>query len=409
MDRTDKLINNRALIFHILFYVIMLGVSVLAGFVISELMAEKLTRIQLEAVLSGMGKTSQDSFSGLTKLPLSEDIAVGEELLKNYGIDRNSNPRLFECFYDIRNNIWLILSLSLSAVSTLWLIVSVKHISSIYDNLELMRLECIRISELMENNHTTVGDDFSCERRLSDSIALISQRMIYLTDNLKNEKNNLKEFLSDFSHQLKTSLAVLRLNNDMLTEIDNLSEDKRQSLYAETHSQLCSMENLIKSALKLAKLNADAVEYKMERASVYDTCRMAVKKITPLLEEKSIGISLSCDCDTEISHDNVWLCEAFENIIKNAYDHAECSEITVSLESNPISVTVSIADNGVGIPQDEIPVVFERFSSRNRDISMNCTGLGMSVARKIIQAHNGEILVFSEKDNGTRFEIIFLK
>lgn len=409
MDRTDKLINNRAMIYHILFYVAMVGVSVLAGFVISELLAEKLTRIQLEAVLSGMGKASEGVFSNLTKSPVSEDIATGEALMENYGIDRNSNPRLFECFFIIRNIIWLAVSVCLSAMSTLWLVVSLRSISSIYDNLELMRLECIRISELMENTHETVGDDFSCERRLSDSIALISQRMTYFTDNLKKEKSSLKEFLSDFSHQLKTSLAVLRLNNDMLTEIDNLSEDKRQSLYCEMHDQLCSMENLIKSALKLAKLNADAVEYKMEKASVYDTCRMAVKKITPLLEEKSIGISLRCDCDTEISHDNVWLCEAFENIIKNAYDHAQCSEITVSLESNPISITVSIADNGVGIPQEEIPSVFERFSSRNRDISMNCTGLGMAVAQKIIKAHNGEILVFSEKNKGTRFEIIFLK
>ena len=106
--------------------------------------------------------------------------------------------------------------------------------------------------------------------------------------------------------------------------------------------------------------------------------------------------------------DKGWLCEAIENIIKNSADHSECTEITAELTQNPAMTTLAISDNGKGIPQEEIPKLFERFSSGSRDTSMYSSGLGMSIAQKIVRAHSGEILVYSEIGKGTRFEFVFL-
>jgi signal transduction histidine kinase len=107
--------------------------------------------------------------------------------------------------------------------------------------------------------------------------------------------------------------------------------------------------------------------------------------------------------------DKGWLCEAVENIIKNSADHSECTEISAEVTADPIKVTIALSDNGNGISQNEIPKLFERFSSGSSDRTMYSSGLGMSISQKIVRGHGGEIFVYSEEGSGARFEFVFLK
>ena len=147
----------------------------------------------------------------------------------------------------------------------------------------------------------------------------------------------------------------------------------------------------------------------MEQCYLADVCILAVKRITPLLRKHDISVEMKLDDSIAMKCDKGWLCEAIENIIKNSADHAECTAITVELRDDPVMTTIALSDNGKGIPQWEIPKLFERFSVRSNDKSMYSSGLGISISQKIVRAHGGEILVYSDIGKGTRFEFVFIR
>ena len=195
----------------------------------------------------------------------------------------------------------------------------------------------------------------------------------------------------------------------MLSELDDLSQEKRDKLSDEIQLNLSSMEKLVVEAIKLAKLNANAIEYNMELNTPAEICRIALKRMSPLLRSKGIAIKEALTDDIKLMCDKGWLCEAVENIIKNSADHSECTEISIDIQENPVLVTLAVSDNGKGIPQAEIPKLFERFSSLSNDRTMYSSGLGMSIAQKIVRANGGDIMVYSELGKGTRFEFVFIK
>ncbi|WP_019679382.1 sensor histidine kinase, partial [Ruminococcus flavefaciens] len=253
------------------------------------------------------------------------------------------------------------------------------------------------------------GRDLDSVRRVSEGAELLLRRINHLNSKLSQEQRFLRTFLTDLSHQIKTSLAVVRLNTDMLSELDNIPEERRQQLSEEIQLSLDAMEQLVIEAIKLAKLNADAVEYRMEDNSPADICNTVLKRLAPMLRKNNISVRTDLDSSVRLICDKGWLCEAVENIIKNSADHSECTEISAETKNDPLMITIALSDNGKGIPQCDIPKLFERFSSGSNDRTMYSSGLGMSIAHRIVTDNGGEILVYSEEGKGTRFELVFLK
>ncbi len=406
MDAADKLVNNRQPKRLIFLYITLIAViSVLAWF-ISGFIADSIVKNQIKAMLAVAVNGESQQF---TAIPEADAVMAGEQVFGQYGINSDMNPRIMDCYSGIRLEIfWWIFGIS-AILCTIWLIFSLVQLFRLYNDMEKLRQNCILIADQKIDNCEMIGEPLDSVRRLSEGVNTISERMNYHTFNLNSEKKFLKEFLSDFSHQLKTSLAVIHLNNDMILELDNLSEEKREMLSDEINEHLDSMESLVISALKLAKLNINSIEYNMEELPIDDTCQTAVRRIMPILRSRNIQLDFEKGNCGNFLHDKIWLCEAFENIIKNSADHSECTKIIVKTEQSPISITVSISDNGKGIPQADIPKLFERFGKKTGDNSMKSAGIGMSVSKKITEAHNGEIIVYSEMDNGTKIDLVFLK
>lgn len=402
MDRFDKLINNRTPLKLLLAFFITAVVSALAAWLVSAYFSDLITSYIIRSSLSAAGG------GRFTALPDSNAIQQGEAALSDYSISADMSPRLMDCWSDIRLCCFGVIITIIYAVSLVWLIASIRSVFGVYNQIESLRRDCLKLAENTAHSVALRGEDFSCVRRLSEGLELISDRLSYLTAKLQNEKDFLSEFLTDFSHQLKTSLAVVRLNSDMLCEMNNISAEKRKQLSDEIQNNLDGMENLVISAIKLAKLNADSIAYSMTETDISSTCNEAVARIAPLLREKNISVSFCEDKNTSFPHDRIWLCEALENIIKNSADHSECSEISVAVASNPAVASVIIEDNGKGIPQHEIPELFRRFGNKSGNIRMTSAGIGMSISQKIVQAHGGEVIVYSELGKGSRFEISFL-
>ena len=404
MDRTDRFINNRAPKKLLVIFLLMLILSACAAYFISGKCADVIVREQIRSELSVAGG------GRFTDLPDEHSISEGEEHFSKYSISRDISPRLMKSYGSVRRVIFCPVFGLLALLSALWFFISLHELMAIYRDLELLRNECMKAADNSENAAITLyGEDLGSVHRISDAVETLVDRLNNTKFNLTAEQRYLRVFLTDLSHQIKTSLAVVRLNTDMLTELDDLSEERREKLSDEIQLNLDGMEKLVIEAIKLAKLDADAVEYNMAENDLSAVCQLAIKRISPLLRKKNITVNTQLPEDITMLCDKNWLCEAVENILKNSADHSGCTEMTAEVIRDPVMAKIVLSDNGRGIPQENIPKLFERFSSKSGDTSMYSSGLGMSISQKIVRAHGGDILVYSEPDKGTRFEFVFLK
>ena len=399
----DRFVNNRAPKRLVLILALLLCISAAAAYLISGKCAEKIVKEQIKSELSvaGGGK--------LTVSPDEEHISAGEVLLDEYGIDRSLSPQLMHNYKSVRKTIFIPVFGLATLLSLIWFIAALMELMAIYRDLEAIRKECIAAADSPDKRIGLYGHDLSSVRRIAEAADLLVSRLDHTLFSLSSEQKYLRSFLTDLSHQIKTSLAVVRLNTDMLSELPDISEEQRTKLSDEIQLNLDAMENMVIEAIKMAKLDADAVEYDMQEQSPAEVCSLALKRLAPMLRKKNISVRTDLDEDVRLMCDKGWLCEAVENIIKNSADHSECTEISAEVTADPIKVTIALSDNGKGIPQNEIPKLFERFSSGSSDRSMYSSGLGMSISQKIVRGHGGEIFVYSEEGSGARFEFVFLK
>ncbi len=277
-----------------------------------------------------------------------------------------------------------------------------------YRQLADIRQDCYAVAEQLQSTVALQGEDFSSIRRVCDGINLIANRMHGSLSHLAKERAELKDFLTDFSHQLKTSLAVIRLHVDMLTELPQLTDVQKDRLSAEISLHLDNMQELVVSALKLARLGADAVIFQFEDALLSDTCTRTVQHLQPLLKQAGITVDCHFAAADLLPHDPIWLKEAIGNLLKNAIDHADCRRIRLETQVLPACVKLCLEDDGKGLDQQEIPHLFDRFGKRSRQSGMQNAGVGLAIAKEIIAAHHGEITVYAAPGEGTRFEVLFL-
>lgn len=387
MGKIDKFINNRAPKKVVFVFGIMLIFSALMSLILSEKLADFTAHKQLEMYL----------------------LTVDSEKVSRYGLRADMPLELLPVWHETKRIAFILIFLCMGISSVCWAVFSVREFFGIYDSLELISRDCINSANKLTYSISMQGSDGDCVRRISEGAELLASRINHLNKRLEHEKNYLREFLNTFSHQIKTSLAVIRLNTDILAETQNISEEQREELNNEIELNLDGMEMLVIQAIKFARLETDTIDYKMQNLCFADTCRTAVRRILPVFREKNIIVTAELPENIFLNHDKGWLCEAVENILKNSADHSDCTEIALNLEENPAMIKLSVQDNGRGIPQKDIPHLFEPFSRKSSDINMKSAGLGMSIAQKIVRSHGGEIVVYSGTGRGTEFDLVFIK
>jgi len=237
----------------------------------------------------------------------------------------------------------------------------------------------------------------------------MTNRLKLTIEALDKEKLFLKDILSDISHQLKTPLTSLMILNDIMLKRKNTPE-KLGEFLEKSSEQLERMEWLIINLLKMAKMEFGAIELNIHKGYIDETIRKSLSILKTFFKEgnKKI-IILEPEKRITLPHDEEWLCEAFTNIIKNCIEHTkEGGKIEIQITETPLMISISIKDNGEGISPKDLPYIFERFykakSSKNSSV-----GIGLSLAKSIIERHRGEIATKSKVDEGTEFTITFLK
>ncbi|MBO5999124.1 MAG: HAMP domain-containing histidine kinase, partial [Lachnospiraceae bacterium] len=225
-------------------------------------------------------------------------------------------------------------------------------------------------------------------------------------EQLARDRVQLAEALADISHQLKTPLTSMMVMNDLLT--DEEDGEKRQELIRTQSAQLDRMNWLIQNLLKLSKLDAGTIVLKKEDAAVQDLVSEAVKPFVIQLDVRNIELQTDIPAMT-VSCDRSWTVEALQNIIKNCIEHMEDGgKLSVSAEDTRICGQIVIRDTGCGIPADDLPHIFERFY-RGKNAGKDSVGIGLALAKHIIEDEHGEISVKSTEGVGTEFTVKFYK
>lgn len=222
------------------------------------------------------------------------------------------------------------------------------------------------------------------------------------------EKEFLKNTISDISHQLKTPLAALNIYNGLIQgESENLPTIKEFSELSE--KELDRIEALVQNLLKIAKLDAGSIVFQKNVENIADMMKdielhfafRAKEEEKELILSGSDTIFLLCDRD--------WLMEAIDNIVKNALDHTQKGD-SVHIEWRQLAsiVQITIKDTGSGIHPEDLHHIFKRFYRSRFSQDTQGIGLGLPLAKTIIEAHNGTIEVNSEPQKGTSFVMNFL-
>lgn len=231
---------------------------------------------------------------------------------------------------------------------------------------------------------------------LQSDVCELEARLIQEREYTKLEAKNNTEFISDISHQLKTPLAGLRLYCEM-------EHNTTPSSHTEKELALISkMEKLIYNVLKLEKIRSDTYVMSFAETEIADIVSELKTEFTALFPQKEITVSGkgSFRCDKS------WLREALGNVIKNACEHTKADgKVDIIIEQAEKSVSVIIEDNGGGVPESELPMLFRRFH-RTENASPDSAGIGLSITKAIAEKHHGTITA-ENSEKGLRVAMCF--
>lgn len=227
-------------------------------------------------------------------------------------------------------------------------------------------------------------------------------------ENERKSKQFLKNTMADISHQLKTPLAALNIYNGLLQgETKGLPE--LQEFVVRSEKELDRIERLVQNLLKLTKLDAGSIVFEkalenvaamMGEVELHFAYRARQEKKELVLSGEE-HVSLFCDHD--------WLIEAVENIVKNSFDHTEKGDfVRVEWKQSASMVQIRITDNGSGIHPEDLHHIFKRFYRSRFSKDSQGIGLGLPLAKMIVEANGGTIEVSSEPGAGTMFVLNFL-
>lgn len=224
---------------------------------------------------------------------------------------------------------------------------------------------------------------------------------------LAKDKQYLMNSIADISHQIRTPLTAINLIVSRLQ--GHCPEAKKQELVRELERLLRHMDWLIQSLLKMAKLDAGAVQMKRDTVTVERLVREATGDLMIPMELRQQTLLVSCPEGASFQGDLSWMREALGNIVKNCMEHTpEGGEIRVVTVENQLYTEIAVCDNGPGIEKEDLPHVFERFY-KGKNSADSSVGIGLALARMIVTEQNGTLTAQNAPEGGARFEIRFYK
>lgn len=228
-------------------------------------------------------------------------------------------------------------------------------------------------------------------------------------ENSEEEKEKLSIAIADISHQLKTPLTSIRIMLDNISDNPDMLQEIIEDFIQDISKQVEHMSSLVISLLKIAKFDAGTIKMENEEIDAKKLIDSVINNLAILIEIKEIEVITKIDEKAIFIADYKWQQEALTNILKNAIEHSQPkSNIYIIVENTSIFLKIKIKDEGQGIEQKDLKHIFERFY-KAKNCNEDSIGIGLSLAKTIIEQNNGYIKATSEVGKGTLFEIKYIK
>ena len=256
---------------------------------------------------------------------------------------------------------------------------------------------------------------------LSQLFAAVEELSLSLQAKSENEqrvKEFLKSMISDISHQVKTPLAALCMYNEIISgEPENAATVR--TFAAKSERALDKLEQLIQSLLRLTRLDAGSVAFARRPEKLALVVEQALEPLSTRAQREGKTITIDGDAQTLLVCDAAWTAEAIGNLVKNALDHTACGgHIRIGWERGPALLRLAVSDDGEGIAPDDIHHIFKRFyrhptgkacpdGSAHTSAEHTGVGLGLPIAKAIVEGQGGSLSVESVPGEGTTFTMAF--
>lgn len=244
----------------------------------------------------------------------------------------------------------------------------------------------------------------------NDEIANLCNAFNSMAAKLDQVDDQRKMFVSNVSHELRTPMASVKILCESLLAKDHWEEDIYREFLTDINDEVNRLNNIIDSLLYLVNLEKKELELTYEITYVNYLVLNVIKRLKPLAKKKNIEINFYAEEKIQMDADKEKIQQCLFNIVGNAIKYTpEDGSVNVNLRGDRVgNVIIEVEDTGIGIPQNRVDHIFDRFYrvDEARARKTGGTGLGLSIAQQIIHLHQGEIYAESEVDKGTKFTII---
>jgi len=391
--------------------------------------------IQLKEVSANLGgriliidsnkKVIYDSFNNLRGTTINQKEVVsalnGEAITNEYILDKyentlytsvplNKNEKvtgvvllstsLLEYYNEIniiKNNLIFICAIILILIA----LITLKIANSISEPI-------IRLTQAMQNaTHGKLNEKVLIEG--DNEISQLAKAYNFMNTKLSHIEKQRREFVANVSHELKTPLSSMKLLSESLLIQPNVEIEIYKEFLQDIDSEIDRLNKIIESLLSMVDMDEEKLNLDYKLTYVNYLVEKVVNSIKPLANEKNIKIVLNQWEKIQIHLDKDKIHQALTNIIHNAVKYTESGgKVEVSLFKKGQYAVIKISDNGIGIAEENLSYIFERFyradSARSRQTGGS--GLGLSISQQIISLHQGRIEVESTVNEGTTFYVV---
>lgn len=353
-----------------------------------------------------LNNESELSISAFTSQLNENDIERGKEALVSIGYDETTSMRFLPAVQTYRNQAMLsifLLLVFLFGVIYLSLFLYLRRQHKAFSNAENT------IRQFLDGNTTSriecsqAGDWYSLFHAINEMATILSAH----AENQRQTKEFLQEIISDVSHQIKTPLSALKMYHEI---IESHKDDAStvSSFTEKSQREIKRMEDVIYTLLKLARLDAGIIQMEKAPENLSVLMQDVLERFETWAEGEHKTITLSGKEDVVLSCDALWVSEAIGNIVKNALEHTENGgHIEVKWSQSPLITQIEISDDGKGIHPEDLYNIFKRFYRSRFSSDVHGIGLGLPLAKSIVEAHGGTISVTSSLGAGTTFTLNF--
>lgn len=223
---------------------------------------------------------------------------------------------------------------------------------------------------------------------------------------LAAERDALRRFIADASHELRTPITALRMYNELLQGQADDNPATRREFLAATQQQLARLEWITQNLLDLSRLDAGLIKLNLTETHAQALLQRVIAPFAALAQQKPITLDIVAAPDLSVRCDSARMEMVLGNLVDNAIKFTPAGgQITLTAQRVADAVEFSVRDTGVGIPEADLPHIFDRFYRGQNESLAAGNGLGLAIVRSIVQAHGGRVDVGSTVGQGTRFAV----